>query len=85
MGKIIKALKYELTNYADFKNPDIRVTDEAVYQFVVKHSRLIDRINHRKMVEMTFYAFSILSGDLEIPKGFGKDWKFFKGLNKFNY
>lgn len=83
MGKIIKALKYELTNYADF--PDVRVTDEAVYQFVVKHSRLIDRMNHRKMVEMTFYAFSILSGSLEKPRGFSKDWKFFKGLNKFNY
>lgn len=65
---------YKLSGQAVFGNGLI-VTDEAVYQLIKKHSRLIDRLNHRKMVEMTFWAFNILSKSVEVPSD-GK-WKFY--------
>lgn len=63
----------KLKGWAKFS--DRVVYDEQVWQFVKKHSRLIDRMSGRKMVEMAFLAFSMLSGSVEIPKG--KHWKFY--------
>ena len=58
-----------------FEFPDKeRFTMEDVYNKVVAHSRLIDRLNPRKMVRMTFDSFDFLNGALEEPDG---KWKFF--------
>ena len=64
----------KLTGYAKFEDGTI-VTDEDIFQMVKKHSRLIDRLNPRKMIEMTFEAFNILNGSVEVdsPK---ENWKF---------
>ena len=62
------------------------ITDEAVYRYVKKHSTLLDRLNSRKMVEMTFWAFDILCGSIEPPCK-AKDWTFYdknpKTLTRF--
>ncbi len=59
--------------YATF--PDgLVVTDKAVSDYVKKHLRFIDRFDIRKITEASLYAFSILSGSVEEPKG--KNWKF---------
>lgn len=66
---------YKLNGYARFENGRT-VTDEDVYRYVGRHSRVIDRINPRKLVEMTFWAFDILSGSVTPP--FKTDsWKFY--------
>ena len=70
---------YKLSGWADFGDGLI-VTDEDVYQYVKKHSRLIDRLNHRKMVEMTFWAFDILSKSVEEPVD--GNWKFYDKQDK---
>lgn len=53
--------------YADFG--DLIVYDEDVAKYVKKHLRFIDRFDIRKIVEATFYAFSILSKSCEEPEG----------------
>jgi hypothetical protein len=64
----------KLKGYAKFSDGKI-VKDEDVVKMVMKHSRLIDRLNPRKMVEMAFTAFGILEGGIECPKK--KNWKFY--------
>lgn len=51
------------------------ITMEDVYQLIKKHSRLIDRINPRKMIKMTFDAFDILNKSIKEPND--ETWKFF--------
>ena len=53
------------------------IYDEDVYQFIRKHSRLIDRLNPRKMLEMTEWAYAELSGGVEHAKGTSQNWKFY--------
>ena len=50
------------------------IYDKDVYDFVVKHMRLRDRINARKIVEAAFLSVGILNGAVEEPKE--KDWNF---------
>ena len=52
------------------------ITDEQVYQTVVKHSRVIDRLNPRKWVEMTLQAQCVLMGAIE-PDTANPNWKFY--------
>ena len=65
----------KLTGCATFKN-GLVVRDEDVYKLIKQHSNLIDRLDGRKMVEMTFNAFGMLNGSIQLPKG--KAWKFYK-------
>ena len=55
------------------------ITDEQVWQWVKNHSRLIDRISRRKMVEMTIAAQLILFGIYENEGWYAdqKDWTFY--------
>ena len=57
------------------------IHDEDVYQFIRQHSRLIDRLNPRKMLEMTEWAYAELSGDAVHAKGAPVNWKYY-GRNK---
>lgn len=73
--------KAKLTNYAKFKHG--LVTDRDVYDYICKHSSLLDRMDPAKMVEMTQMTFTILSQpngekdfEGEIPKK--KGWKFYR-------
>lgn len=70
--------KHKLNGYATFS--DRIVYDEDIYQYVRKHSRLVDRLNGRKMIEMAIMAFDILNGSLIAPNRRG--WKFYdrKGM-----
>ena len=47
--------------YIDYPGVGI-IKDKDVYQCLVKHSRLIDRLDGRKMVEMTLLAQNVLMG-----------------------
>jgi len=74
-------IKKELEeNYALFEGIG-KIYDEDVYQHVKRHSRLIDRINPRKMVLMTFYSFDFLNHSLDEPKN--KNFKYFSGKDRF--
>ena len=54
------------------------ITDEDVYKTVVKHSRIIDRLNPRKMVEMTFMAQMFLMKVAEPDDAkTNPNWKFY--------
>ena len=70
--------KHELTGWIDYPGKGI-ITDEMVYQLIKKHSRLIDRMNNRKMVEMSIAAQLILMGVYESEKWFSDDtdWRFY--------
>lgn len=64
-----------LTGYAKFQ--DRIVFDEDVYQLVKRHSRLIDRLNPKKMIEMTWAAFDLLAGSIEKPENVSENWTFY--------
>lgn len=49
----------KLYGYADYPGVG-RVTDEKIFQMIKKHSRLRDRMDGRKMVEMSQVGFAIL-------------------------
>lgn len=54
------------------------IRDEDVYKTVVKHSRIIDRLNPRKMVEMTFMAQMFLMKVAEPDDAkINPNWKFY--------
>lgn len=55
------------------------ITDEQVWQLVKGHSRLIDRLNHRKMTEMAIAAQLILCGIYESEGWYSNqdDWTFY--------
>jgi len=72
---------YKSDTYSDFREsggPIVWTRD--IVKMVVKHSRLIDRLNPDKMADMVFWCFDILNGSAEKPKKknwkfvFGKDW-----------
>ncbi len=51
--------RFKLTGYADFG--DSKITDQQVYDFVKRNTRLIDRLNPKKMLALALYGFSILA------------------------
>ena len=63
----------KLTGFAHFDNGEI-IRDEEVYKFLMKHSRAIDRISIRKMVEMVIWSFTLLA-DGSAPRQ--KGWQFY--------
>ena len=71
-----------LSYYIDYPEKGI-ITDEDVYNVLMKHSTDADRKNPKKMVEMTLTAQNILMGIFE-DDGFSTDgdWMFY-GNNSF--
>lgn len=65
---------YKLKNSIDYPGKGI-ITDEQVYQLVRMHSTLFDRLNGRKMLEMSFSAQLMLMGVIDIPAE--DKWKFY--------
>lgn len=76
-------LKHKMYGEADYPERGV-ITDEDVWQLVKKHSRFIDRINNRKMVEMAIAAQLILFGIYEEDGWYANqdDWTFY-GRNGF--
>lgn len=73
--------KYKLEGWIDY--PEVgKITDEDVYQTVKKHSRLVDRLNPRKMLEMSFYAQVILMKVDEPDDVNNPNWKFYGKKHK---
>ena len=76
-------IKHELNGWIDYPEKG-KITDEKVYRLIKKHSRLIDRISTRKMVEMSINGQHILMG-LYKEEGWdpeNNDWMFY-GKNGF--
>ncbi len=63
----------KLEGYRDYRDGRI-IYDEDVYQYIKKHSRFIDRLNPRKMIEMYELASAILNENVEEP--INDDWMF---------
>ena len=55
------------------------ITDEQVWKVVMNHSRLIDRLSGRKMVEMALAAQTVLMGLYEKEGWYAdkNDWQFY--------
>lgn len=74
-------LKYELEGWIDYPkdNGTVKISDEQVWQLVKKHSRLIDRMSRRKMIEMSISGQLILMGIYESEGWYAKDtdWMFY--------
>ena len=70
--------KQLLSGNIDFPGKGI-ITDEEVWQVVKKHSRFIDRLSNRKMIEMALDAQLILCGIYENEGYYAdkNDWTFF--------
>lgn len=51
--------RFKFTGYADFG--DKKITDQQVYEFVKANTRLIDRLNPKKMLALTLFGFSLLA------------------------
>lgn len=51
------------------------VTDNDIWMYVKKHTRFIDRLDGRKVVEAAQYAFSILSKSIDPPKNPNFIWR----------
>lgn len=62
LGVIFKKAfeQHELSGYAEFNN-GYKVTDEDVYRCIKERTSFLDRINARKMVDMTQAVFAELS------------------------
>ena len=71
-------MKHELKGYIDYPGVG-EITDEQVYQLIKKHSRLIDRLSPRKMVEMAIGGQLILCGIFEDNGWYANqnDWMFY--------
>ena len=67
LGVIIKEVlkPYELDGWAKFDDGKITITDEDVYQYIKENSTFFDRLNPRKMVELTQGAFAELAPDVK--------------------
>ncbi len=78
--------KHEMHGEVDYPEKGI-ISDEEVWQLVKKHSRLIDRLSNRKMVEMTIAAQHILFGIYETEGWYAKqdDWTFYGKEGFFTY
>lgn len=72
---------YKLEGYIDYPGVGI-IKDEDVYQVIKKHSRLVDRLNPRKMLEMSFYAQAILMKVAEPDDANNPKWKFYNKKHK---
>ena len=79
-------MKHKMTGEIDYPGKGI-ITDEQVWQLVKKHSRFIDRINSRKMVEMAIAAQLILFGIYESEGWYAdqNDWMFYGKESFFRY
>lgn len=55
------------------------ITDEEVFCFIKKHSNLIERLDPRKMVEMSIWAHAMLlqPDDWHCVNGNDDNWKFY--------
>ena len=53
-----------------------RITDRDVYELVKKHSSFIERLDPRKMTEMTLLGQCVLMKVIEPPKD--PNWRFYK-------
>lgn len=73
--------KHKLTNYIVYPGVG-KITDEDVYKEVQKHSRLTDRLNPRKMLEMSFEAQAILMKASEPDDASNPNWKFYDKKHK---
>ena len=71
-------LKHKMYGEVNYPEKGV-ITDEDVWQLVKKHSRFIDRLSNRKMVEMAIAAQLILFGIYEEDGWFAEqdDWKFY--------
>ena len=65
----------KLTGYRRYRDSGKTVYDEDVYQLIKKHSRLIDRLNPRKMIEMFETASAMMDDAVLEPEQ--KDWMFY--------
>ena len=67
--------KHNSGMWSDFtKSGGPVVYDNDVVKMVKEHSRLFDRLNPGRMVDMTFMCFDILNGSVEKPKN--ENWRF---------
>ena len=73
MGK-----QYKMEGYIDYPGVG-RIMDEDVLKLVKKHSRLVDRLNPRKMTEMVLLGQCILMGVIDDKDPKDPSWKFFEG------
>ena len=68
--------KFQMDGYIDY--PDVgRIYDEDVYQLIKSHSRLIDRLNPSKMVEMSLLGQCILMRIFDKVDPKEMSWKFY--------
>lgn len=58
-----------LTGVIDFGGDVGKVYDEDIYQFILKHSNVFQRMNSRKVLEMYDVAFAMLTGSIPTPEG----------------
>ena len=58
--------------YAEF--PEKRIYDKDLANFVIKHTKFLDRFDPHKTVDSAATAFCMMEGSIDIPKG--DDWKF---------
>lgn len=65
----------KLTGYADYPGVG-KVTDEKIWQMIRKHSRFRDRMDPRKMVEMTQIGFMILCQIIPVNPD-DRSWMFY--------
>lgn len=68
--------RYKMEGYIDYPGVG-RITDEDVLNLVKRHSRLIDRLNPRKMTEMVLLSQCILMGVFDDKNPKDLSWKFF--------
>ena len=71
-------MRHEMKGEINYPGKGI-ITDEQVWALVKKHSRLIDRLSTRKMVEMAIAAQLILCGIYESEGWYADqdDWTFY--------
>ena len=80
-GNVMLNMKYD--GWVDY--PDVgRITDKDVHKVVKDHSRLIDRLSSKRMVEMTLFAQNVLMKLFDGLDAKDKSWKFYgKHSGKF--
>lgn len=65
--------------YAEFVKEDVKVYDKDIYNLIVRHSSILDRLNPKKMFRMTMIAQGMLYPK-QIEQPSKKNWKFFKDI-----
>ena len=61
--------------YIDYPGVGL-ITDRDVYELVKKHSSFIERLDPRKMTEMTLLGQCVLMKVIDPPKN--SNWRFYK-------